>query len=205
MLVLTRKAGEKIVVPQCQLIVTVLDITAGRVRLGVSAPRGVAVHREEVQKRIATEGSLAMGETLMSAHILIADPDRFLLASYSEHLRQRGATVSTATTGLECVERLRDAVPDVLVLEPALLWGGGDGVLAMTNDEPALRPPVVILLTQGRNRSLLYRLSWFKVDDYQTKPLTANGLAERISTLLASGNIGAALSTRDEAFEKATP
>jgi carbon storage regulator CsrA len=185
MLVLTRKAGEKIVVPQCQLTLTVLDITAGRVRLGVSAPPTVGVYREEIQRRIATTPALVVGETLMSARILIADPDRFLLASYSRHLRERGVTVSTATTGLECTERLRGAVPDVLVLEPAMLWGGGDGVLAMMNDEPELRPHVVILLTQGRNRNLLYRLSSFKVDDYQTKPLTAEQLTTRIRTLLA--------------------
>ena len=47
----------------------------------------------------------------MSAHVLIADPDRFLLASYSRHLSEHGATVTTATTGLECAERLRDAHP----------------------------------------------------------------------------------------------
>ena len=186
MLVLTRKVGEKILVPQCQLSVTVLDIASSRVRLGVSAPPGVTVHREEVQKRISTMANLAEGETSMSARILIADPDRFLLASYSRHLRERGATVSTATTGLECVERLRDVVPDALVLEPTLPWGGGDGVLALINEEPSLRPTVVMILAQGRNRSLLYRLSWFKVDDYQTKPLTADGLAGRIGTLLAS-------------------
>jgi DNA-binding response OmpR family regulator len=126
-----------------------------------------------------------MGETLMSAHVLIADPDRFLLASYSRHLRERGATVSTATTGLECVERLRDSVPDVLVLEPNLLWGGGDGVLALIAEEPRLKPTVVIVVAQGRDRSLLYRLSSFRVDDYQTKPLTAGGLAQRICTLLS--------------------
>jgi carbon storage regulator len=53
MLVLTRKIGERILVPQCQLSVTVLEITASRVRLGVSAPAEVAVHREEVEKRIS--------------------------------------------------------------------------------------------------------------------------------------------------------
>jgi DNA-binding response OmpR family regulator len=148
---------------------------------------------EEVQSQIATKASLALGEPLMAARILIADPDRFLLASYSKHLRERGATVSTATTGLECIERLRDAVPDVLVLDPALPWGGGDGVLAVVHEEPALRPTVVMILAQGRNRSLLYRLSWFKVDDYQTKPLTADGLATRICTLLSSAGNRAVL------------
>ena len=193
MLVLTRKVGEKILVPQCQLTVTVLDIASSRVRLGVSAPPGVTVHREEVQKRISTMANLAVGETVMAAHILIADPDRFLVARYSRHLGERGASVSTATTGLECIQRLREAVPDVLVLDPTLPWGGGDGVLAVVHEEPALRPTVVMILAQGRNRSLLYRLSWFKVDDYQTKPLTADGLATRICTLLASVSDRAAL------------
>lgn len=188
MLVLSRKVGEKILVPQCQLTVTVLDIASSHVRLGVSAPRGVTVHREEVQKRISTKASLAQGGTVVAARILIADPDRFLLACYSRHLRERGASVSTATTGLECVAKLREAVPDVLILDPSLPWGGGDGVLGVVHEEPALRPAVVMILAQGRNRSLLYRLSWSKVDDYQTKPLTAGSLAARIGALLASAS-----------------
>ena len=57
MLVLTRKIGEKILVPHCQLSVTVLEITSSRVRLGVSAPAEVAVHREEVAKRISRKVS----------------------------------------------------------------------------------------------------------------------------------------------------
>ena len=195
MLVLTRKVGEQIVVPRCQLTVTILGITGSRVRLGVAAPLDVAVHRQEVEKRILTGASRAVGETLMAVRILIAAPDRFLLACYSKHLRERGATVSTATDGLECLERLRDAVPDVLVLDPALSWGGGDGVLALLNDEPALRPHVVMILAQGLNRSALYRLSSFKVDDYQMKPLTATELAHRICTLVAAAGDGAVLSS----------
>jgi DNA-binding response OmpR family regulator len=131
----------------------------------------------------------------MSVRILIAGPSRFVLGSYAKYLGERGAIVSTATTGLECIARLRDAVPNVLVLEPTLPWGGGDGVLALINDEPALRPSVVMILAQGGNRGALYRLSWFKVDDYQTKPLTADELAERICTLLASARYGAVLSS----------
>ncbi len=121
----------------------------------------------------------------MSAHVLIADPDRFLLASYGAYLSEHGATVRTATTGIECAARLRDSEPDVLVLEPNLLWGGGDGVLALIAEEPELRPNIVMLLTRGRERSLLYRLSSFRVDDYRMKPMTASGLAERIGFLLA--------------------
>ena len=128
MLVLTRKVGEQIVVPQCQLTVSVMGIVGKRVRLGISAPHDVVVYRQEVQQRMAAEASPIGQDLLRSARVLIADPDKLLLAAYSQHLTQRGASVSTARTGLECLEKLMQSVPDVLVLEPELLWGGGDGV-----------------------------------------------------------------------------
>jgi carbon storage regulator len=54
-LVLSRKPGERIVVPDCELVVTVLAIDGKTVRLGISAPAGLAVHREEVWQRISQE------------------------------------------------------------------------------------------------------------------------------------------------------
>ena len=62
MLVLSRKCGEKIVVPQCEITVTVLQIGRRSVKVGISAPRGVQVHREEVWLRPdnqATSGALS--------------------------------------------------------------------------------------------------------------------------------------------------
>ena len=57
--------------------------------------------------------------------VLIADPDESLMAEYREHSRE-GFEIVTVPNGLECVDRLREQVPDVLVLEPQLPWGGGD-------------------------------------------------------------------------------
>jgi carbon storage regulator len=57
MLVLSRKLCEKIVVPQCQLSVTIIGIQGNSVRLGISAPPEVAVHREELWREIHAEGS----------------------------------------------------------------------------------------------------------------------------------------------------
>ncbi len=58
MLVLGRKAGERIVVPHCDLLVTVIAIEGNTVRLGISAPKALAVYREEVWQRLwrKTEG-----------------------------------------------------------------------------------------------------------------------------------------------------
>ena len=132
----------------------------------------------------------------MSFRILIADRDEFLLASYCEYFTRHGAVVTTATTGVMCVDRLRDFAPDILVLDPTILWGGGEGVLALMHEEPQSRPICVLLLTYGGNRSLLYRLSSFRVDDYQTKPLSPRQLTERLYTMHTLSTAAAILNNR---------
>ena len=175
--------------PACRLTVTVLSIEGKNVRLGISAPGQSSC----IALRSWTELPLPLfadkllfqcWRTLMSIHILIADPDEYVLDSYREHLEQHGFDVVTATTGLDCVHRLRDSTPDVLVLDPVLPWGGGDGVLALMRDEPGVPLVPVIVLSYGGDRSILYRLSSFRIDDYQTKPLSPKRLAERIGALL---------------------
>jgi carbon storage regulator len=48
MLVLSRKIGERILVPHCELVVTVIAVEGKAVRLGVSVPEDIAVYREEI-------------------------------------------------------------------------------------------------------------------------------------------------------------
>ena len=47
MLILTRKLGEAIVIGH-DIKITFLEIRGKQIRVGIEAPRGVAVHREEV-------------------------------------------------------------------------------------------------------------------------------------------------------------
>lgn len=54
MLILTRRSGESLRIGQ-DVEITVLGIKGGQVRLGVKAPREVAVHREEIFNRIHHE------------------------------------------------------------------------------------------------------------------------------------------------------
>jgi carbon storage regulator len=55
MLVLSRKIGERIVVPHCELAVTVLAVEGKTVRLGISAPADVDVYREEVWHQLCQQ------------------------------------------------------------------------------------------------------------------------------------------------------
>jgi carbon storage regulator len=52
MLVLSRKSGQKIVVPECKVTITILEVQGNRVLVGVTAPTTTAVHREEVWKKL---------------------------------------------------------------------------------------------------------------------------------------------------------
>jgi carbon storage regulator len=54
MLILTRRIGETLMIGD-RLTVTVLDVKGNQVRLGINAPKDVAVHREEVFERIKQE------------------------------------------------------------------------------------------------------------------------------------------------------
>jgi carbon storage regulator CsrA len=54
MLILTRRVGETIMIGD-EITVTVLDVKGNQVRLGVNAPKSVAVHREEIYARIVEE------------------------------------------------------------------------------------------------------------------------------------------------------
>lgn len=60
MLVLTRKSGEKITIGD-DIIVKVLEIKGSQVKVGIEAPKGIAVHRSEIYERIQQENLLAAG------------------------------------------------------------------------------------------------------------------------------------------------
>lgn len=117
--------------------------------------------------------------------VLMADPDESLRLMYRVPLLQEGFELITATSGLECVARLRERIPDVLVLEPQLPWGGGEGILAIMGDVPELAMVPVIVLTACRDFRLLEAISRFPVSDYQLKPLTPDRLAARLRAILA--------------------
>jgi carbon storage regulator len=56
MLILTRRVGETVMIGD-EVTITVLGVKGNQVRVGINAPKHVAVHREEIYERIKREQS----------------------------------------------------------------------------------------------------------------------------------------------------
>jgi carbon storage regulator len=56
MLILTRRTGETVMIGN-DVTLTVLGVKGNQVRIGINAPKDIAVHREEIYERIRREES----------------------------------------------------------------------------------------------------------------------------------------------------
>ncbi len=66
MLVLTRKKGEAVVLPDQGVVFTILEVHGNKVRVGIQAPQDVEIHRREVWLRMQAEHAPQPAESATS-------------------------------------------------------------------------------------------------------------------------------------------
>lgn len=59
MLILNRKAGESIILNE-EIEVTILEITDGKIKLGIEAPKNVTILRKEVYEAVRAENEASV-------------------------------------------------------------------------------------------------------------------------------------------------
>lgn len=69
MLVFTRKVGQSLMIGN-EVVVKVLSIDGDQVRVGISAPREIPIHREEVYRAIARQNELASRPVKLPSDLL---------------------------------------------------------------------------------------------------------------------------------------
>ncbi|GLY03272.1 MULTISPECIES: carbon storage regulator CsrA [Actinoplanes] len=69
MLVLTRRAGESVMIGD-EVVITVLEARGDVIRLGIEAPRDVQVHREEVYRELREANRAAASPPQEAVHAL---------------------------------------------------------------------------------------------------------------------------------------
>jgi DNA-binding response OmpR family regulator len=123
----------------------------------------------------------------MKPLLLLAESDAELAGLYRQFLTRHGYAVETATDGLECLAILRCFLPDVLVLDVEILWGGGDGVLACLTEEDG-RPAVPVVLTgTAASAAALDRYRALPGVFCLEKPFSLSALLERVRAAVTRG------------------
>ncbi|MHB8109342.1 MAG: response regulator [Syntrophorhabdaceae bacterium] len=117
-------------------------------------------------------------------HILVTDDDPDILEINSTVLRNTGYEVSEATTGKECIERVRQKHPDLVLLDVVLPDMTGIEVCRRIKGDPDLKGPFVILLS-GIQISSDNQAEGLSVgaDGYLVKPLSRREFIARIQAM----------------------
>ena len=84
MLVLSRKRDESIIIGD-NVVVTIIDIRGEQVKLGVSAPKTISIHRKEVYEAIQAE------------NVAASRPEAQNLAGLAQVLKQAPTSAKTPT------------------------------------------------------------------------------------------------------------
>ena len=121
----------------------------------------------------------------MKATLLIAEGDAELCDVYQKFLVERGYEVETALDGLDCLAKLRRAMPAVLVLDRELHWGGGDGVLAWLREQSRPSAVRVVLTTTDSDSADIVKDIQPPVVKFLPKPFTLAALLKSVRVAIA--------------------
>ncbi|MDP9466052.1 MAG: glycosyltransferase [Actinomycetota bacterium] len=112
--------------------------------------------------------------------VLVVDDDEMILALVSHGLRSAGYQVTTAESGTQALERLAEAVPDVIVSDVNMPDMDGFSLVRELRQDEALRAlPLVFLTSRAEADDVVSGLG-LGADDYLTKPFSLPVLVARV-------------------------
>ncbi len=114
-------------------------------------------------------------------YILVVDDDPEIVELVSIHLKEEGYAVQTARNGVEALEKVQAARPDLAIVDVMMPEMDGYTLTARLREEENI--PVILLTAKGeledKERGFLAG-----TDDYVTKPFEPKELLFRVSALL---------------------
>jgi CheY-like chemotaxis protein len=117
--------------------------------------------------------------------ILLVEDDRFLRRACEASLRQRGFTVITAVDGEEALTRVREHMPDLVLLDLLMPKIAGIEVLkALKSDVATKAIPVLILSNSSREQDVSDVMQLGAVAYWVKANLSLKELGERVARLL---------------------
>ncbi len=117
--------------------------------------------------------------------VLVVDDDAFIRRPLEMILREEGFDPSTAVDGEDCMMRLADQRPDLIILDVMMPGKDGFEVCRELQQDPELAAiPVILLSARGREQDRARGLA-LGAADFMTKPYSPSDLLRRIRELLS--------------------
>ncbi|HVX80508.1 MAG TPA: phosphate regulon transcriptional regulator PhoB [Devosiaceae bacterium] len=124
----------------------------------------------------------------MPAHILIVEDEADLALMMRYNLEAEGFRVSTAATGDEAAELMRETLPDLILLDWMLPGLSGIELCRRWRArEETARIPIIMITARGEEEERIRGLAT-GADDYVVKPFSVPELQARINALLRRSN-----------------
>jgi two-component system KDP operon response regulator KdpE len=113
--------------------------------------------------------------------VLVVDDEPHILQVVRMNLEMEGYHVITASSGAEALERLREDLPDLVLLDVEMPELNGFETLRMIREVSDV--PVIMLTVRSEEDDIVHGLE-LGADDYITKPFRARELSSRIGAVL---------------------
>ena len=117
--------------------------------------------------------------------ILVVDDERRMVGFIRLNLEQDGFEVIEAYNGTEALERLRDSLPDLVLLD--VMMPDIDGFEVLRTIREISQVPVIMLTAKGEENDKVRGLE-LGADDYVTKPFSPRELVSRVKAVLRRGS-----------------
>jgi len=123
------------------------------------------------------------------AKILIIEDDKFLRELMARKLNQENFDVTEALDGEEGIEKVKETVPDLVLLDLILPGIDGFEVLSKIKEDPATASiPVIILSNLGQREDVERGLKLGAVDYLVKAHFTPNEIIEKVKNSLAKAS-----------------
>ena len=118
------------------------------------------------------------------SRVLVVEDDTDIAGLIAHYLQRAGHLVDTVASGTAALKRIKDATPDLVLLD--LMLPGMDGLLVcqtLRSDPATAAIPIIMLTARAEEAERITGLE-LGADDYVTKPFSPRELTARVGALL---------------------
>ncbi len=133
-------------------------------------------------------------DSLKNRVVLVVDDEERMAHFIRLNLEQDGFQVVEAYRGLDAIQRMRDSMPDLILLDVMMPDIDGFEALQMIREFSSV--PVIMLTAKGEEEDKVRGLE-LGADDYITKPFSPRELTSRVKAVMRRAEMGTASPTHE--------